>query len=339
MDIKKQWQIMIIACILLSLAITIYPLGKEMMIPGTPVETLQITPEVKTSDVTLIDKVYTFTITSPSKVLEEIPFQATYKYYIYFQVVTPHECEITVTIFDPEGSQFDVYHEENFTQEDGLANFPFGAALTGPHDIQFDVNLSFNLNMYIKIEETIQCLYDVFSWQESQKVRQYGVIKFEDSPPLIRNLVLESDVAYTLYLSRVTPLSDLLPDYIVHYEYTLLDDDQDTIFIINWKDTPLAPINDVTAYSFGTAHGGPYQTNLTVEYDYNPVNIAYAIIYDYKISGDIDENDTLPDGSQDSLLSFKIPVEMATGTFIVIGALLLVATGMTIIKRRKFNSY
>jgi len=308
------------------------------MIQGAPNETKQITPEFKTSDITLIDKVYTFTITSHSRMLEDVPFQATYKYYIYFQVVTPNECEITVTIFDPEGSQYDVFHEDNFTQEDGLVHFPFGAALTGPHDIQFDVDLTFNLNMYIKIEETIQCLYDVFNWQESQTVRQYGVVKFENSPPFIRNLVLESDVAYTLYLSRVTPLSDLLSDYTIHYDYTLLDDDQDILFIINWKDPPLAPIHEVSTHSFGTAHGGLYQTNLTVDYDYNPVNIAYAIIFDHKISSEIDENDTLPDGCQNSLLSFKIPVELFTGTMIGIVVILIAVIGIAITKRREFNS-
>ena len=206
---------MMITCILLSSFFIIFPLRKELMTSDFSNEEHEFAPEIKTSDETLIDKVYTFTTGLPSKMLFNLPFRATYKYYIYFQVVTPHECEITVTLFDPEGSQYDVYYENNLTQEEGLKHFPFGAALTGSYNVSFELGIEYNLNMYIKIVETIQCLYDVFHWQEVQNIKQYGVAKFEDSPPLIRNLVLESDVAYTLYLSRVTPLSDLFPNYSI----------------------------------------------------------------------------------------------------------------------------
>jgi hypothetical protein len=114
--------------------------------------------------------------------------------------------------------------------------------------------------------------------------------------------------------------------------------DQAILFEINWRNSPLQPIGSVSKYSFGTAHGGPYMTNLTVQYNYNPVNIAFAIIRDHKISGEIDENDTIIEETEESTLKFSIPVELATGTMIAIGAIMFIVLGVVISKRRESNS-
>ncbi|MFX1273625.1 MAG: hypothetical protein ACFFAT_01165 [Promethearchaeota archaeon] len=307
----------------------ITPEGKTTEIPQIQ--------EPKTSDVILIDKVYNFTTWRPWKMLEDISFTAEYNHYVYFQIVTPYVCAITVTIFDPEGSVYDVYYRGEFSQESGMLSFPFGAAITGPHDILFELELEYNLNIYIKIEQAAKCLYDVLSQREIQNLKQYGVAKFENYPPLLKNVIIESDVAYTLYFTRVTPITVKLPNN-VRYNYSLKDTDQDILFEINWQDDPLAPIGSVTEYSFGTAHGGPYVTNLTIDYVFNPVNIAFAIVYDHKISGEIDGNATDPGGTEGSNLNFSIPVELATGTIIGIGALTFIALGVVISKRRELNS-
>ncbi len=295
-------------------------------------------PLPRTSDITLIDKVYSFSPGQGWKLLEGLPFKAHYTYYVYFKIVTPHECNLTITLIDPEGSIYDAYYDDYFSQGDGMRYFPFGAALGGSHDILFELDLDYTLNMHVKVEESVKCLHDVFSWQDAQNIKQYGVAKFEQSLPLIKNVVLEADAAYTLYFARVSPITGAISHIIVCYEYSMMDVDQALLFDVNWRHDPLKPIGEVSLYSFGTARGGPYMSNLTIHYDENPVNIAFAIIFDHDISGGIDENNTTEDGREASTLKFTIPLELSTLTLIAIGAATFIAIGVVATRRRGSNS-
>ncbi|MFX1275897.1 MAG: hypothetical protein ACFFBP_06770 [Promethearchaeota archaeon] len=287
-------------------------------------------PLIQNSNELLINKVYNFTIGNSLKRFENIPFKEEFNYTIQFKILTPHSCNITITIIDPENSIYDVFYKVNFNHENGSSFLHYGAAATGPHTIIFDLDIDYNLNMYIKIEETVKCFYNVFLSQEIDNIKQYGIAKFEDSTSLIKNLVLETDISYKLYFALVSPISNKLINQEIDYDFYLTDLAQDILYDINWKHLLLTNIGEVSNFSFGVANGGVYMTNLTLQYDLNPVNIAFAIIYDFNIIEESDEDDSILEGSR---LRFSIPAELVIGTMIGFGCLIFIAIGIILNKR------
>ncbi|MBN1801096.1 MAG: hypothetical protein JW891_06275 [Candidatus Lokiarchaeota archaeon] len=288
--------------------------------------------ELRTSEEILIDKVYEFTTDNPVKKFEDLEMIAEYRYFLYFKMVTPHQCNLIISIIDPNGTTYDAFNDSNFNQEEGLRSVPFGVAITGGHDLYFEVNASYNVNVYIRIEREIKCLYDVFSSQASGNVILYGVHKFENALIDTQNVTLQSDTEYAIYLARVSPISTAIVENQVKFNYSLTDIERQTVFELNWKNLALAPIGEVTKYSFGTANGGQYKCNLNVKCEYNPVNIAFAIVYDHEISNELEENQTeiIPsDGASQNVLVSLSPLQVVifVGAFgvIVFGAIVGVA--------------
>ncbi|MFX1237346.1 MAG: hypothetical protein ACFFAS_14865 [Promethearchaeota archaeon] len=290
----------------------------------------------RTSNV-VIDKVYEFTTSNPLKSFSNIEFTSQYLYYFYFRMVTPHECELQIRITDPEESTFNVFYDDSFSQEEGLHQFPFGVAINGPHDIHFEVATTYNINIYIKIERTVKCLHDIIPSQDLSNIRMYGVRKFETFSSELKEIELDSDTDYEIYITRVSPISIAIVDNQVNFNYSIEDKERNVKFVFNWKNLPLMPIGEVTRFSFGTSNGGPYEMNLSVYYEFNPVNIAYAILYDHDISEEIDGNQTDSIINERDFSNFlvNIPIEHAALFIGGIGIMALVAFGLVTKNRRK----
>ena len=279
----------------------------------------------------LIDKVYTFSIDTPYINLTNLSFQAKFNYYIYIQIVSPHECTVRIKLKDPDGDEYDLFCKY-MSQSDGISEVPFGTTLTGEHDISIYLETSHNLNIHVRIERGVNCLHDVLSPNQLGNLIQYDVIKFQDSSIQLDYALLETDAVYKFYFSRVSAIS-IEYDNNVSYSYSILDD-QGMSFSINWKNDQLEGISGVSMYEFGTASAGIYTTNLSINCNVNQVNIAYAIIFDHVIGGAI-ENTTPPgDGNIFNELA-SLPEEWVIGTAIFIGCTMAILSVMLVNNRKK----
>jgi hypothetical protein len=285
----------------------------------------------KTSGEILIDKVYTFSVDAPYINLTNLLFQAKCNYYIYIQIVSPHECTVRINLKDPEGDKYDLFCKY-MSQSDGISEVPFGTTLTGEHDISINLVTSYNLNIHVRIERGVNCLYDVLSPTQLGNLIQYDVIKFQDSSIQIDHALLETDAVYKFYFSRVSAIS-IEYDNNVSYSYSLLDD-QGTSFSINWKNDQLEGISGVSMYEFGTASAGIYTTNLSINCNVNQVNIAYAIVFDQLIGGAIENTTTPGDGNSFSDIA-SLPEEWVIGTAILIGCTMAILTVLLVNNRKK----
>ena len=71
--------------------------------------------DIKSSHLELPDKVYTFLAPNDNLTFMGLYFEKEYMYYIYIELVTPHNCsKMRITIWDPDGKQFNVFESEMF---------------------------------------------------------------------------------------------------------------------------------------------------------------------------------------------------------------------------------
>jgi len=264
----------------------------------------------------------------------ELYFEKFYYYDIHVAVVTPNECAINITLWDPEDDQYDLSYEGNMTQED-YRMIPFGAALTGNYSIKFEVILSENLNVHIKIERTEKCLSDFISSFED--AIYYNVSKFFTGDSLVLKTSFKTDRYYKLYFQRVSPISIKLSNHVVMDHFIL--DSQEILFRI-YKNVSLGYTN----YYFGTAIEGIYTVNITIYCIVPSVNIAFAIIEKESI-GDVMEplppepapdDNNITDHTQAGV-RYYIPEEWTIGVIIFAGLGVGIPV-MLIVYRRKKNS-
>ena len=92
---------------------------------------------VKVSSPDLPNKVYLFQAPQDTLMLGDILLEQYYIYYLYIEIVTPYNCSARITLWDPEGKQFNIFESSLFIEPEG-ANYyeiPFGTALAGNYDI------------------------------------------------------------------------------------------------------------------------------------------------------------------------------------------------------------
>ena len=287
---------------------------------------------LKSSGDVLIDKVYSISIDNPCLNFTNLSFQAEFNYYLFLQIVSPHECTVRVILNDPEEDSFDLFCKF-MKQSDGISEIPFGTSLAGKHAISILLDTSYNLNIYVRIEKGSKCLHDVLSSKQLTNVIQYDVIKFQDSSIQIDYAYLETDSVYKIFFGRVSPIS-IEYDNNVTYAYSLFDA-EGIEYCINWKNESLEGIGLVTVHDFGTASAGIYITNLTINCNVEFVNVAYAIVYDHVIGDGTVENNTNPEDDNTRNEIILIPEEWMIGTTIFIGATLAILIVMLVNNRKK----
>jgi hypothetical protein len=283
----------------------------------------------------LTDKVYNFTVDDPMVIFNDvILFDKPYYYDIKVAVVTPHTCDLNITLFDPEDDPYEITYETNMIQDD-YRIIPFGTALTGNYTIIFKAILTENLNIHIKIEQWVKCLYDAIPSEEQQKIIYYNVRKFRNETTIVFNSTLKSDWYYKFYFQRVSPISINLSNYVV-----MAHDIVSSINIpyIIYDTVPLG-IN-ITSYRFGTAVEGLYTMNITIYCDVPCVNIAFAVVERYRIADEIDPNDDDPPppipGNNTSGIDVIIPTAWTIGMILFVGTAVAIPVLM-IINRKKKN--
>ncbi|MFX1338893.1 MAG: hypothetical protein ACFFDK_09815, partial [Promethearchaeota archaeon] len=258
----------------------------------------QIDP--KKSDLELPDKVYTFLAPSDNWTFEKLYLEKEYMYYIYIELVTPHNISVMrITIWDPDGKQFNVFESNMFFNPKYGRYFeiPFGTEMTGQYRIEFYSESEVNFNLYIFMEQGPICLYDKIDSKDQDKIILHEVTTFDNNKYKEHDIDLKTDVSYKLVIGRVSAIS-IKESNIVRLDYTI--EDPDGIEFIIYTNGLLADINGVNSSSFGTATGGNYEIKLRIYCDVAYVNIAYAIIEDYQISNVIEVNETESQSSDKS---------------------------------------
>jgi hypothetical protein len=297
----------------------------------------QLQPNTNATSDVLVDKVYNLTVGRPFVYFNEnLYFERLYNYYITLCVVTPHNCDMNITLWDPEGDEYRLSYETNMSQND-YREIPYGVALSGNYSMLFFVDLTENLNIHINIEQGIRCLYDKIQSEERPYIKFLEVLKFYDGTHFSHELVLKTDMNYRFYFGRVNPISQELSEF-TGLTHNITDETQGILFGIYQNDTVASP-KEVTSYQFGTAIEGEYRLNLTVYCDVSVVNIAYAVVEKQRIADGTDPNDDDPVEPPDDphngttgLVPF-IPIEWTIGFIVLAGSAVIIP--IIIIQYRK----
>lgn len=294
--------------------------------------------QLSTIDPELPDKVYAFVAPSDTLTFEDLPLQKYYKYYIWVEIVTPHNCSLTITLWDPDGMQFDIFENDLFYDPDfgRYYEIPFGTALGGNCTIEFSVVTFENLNMYIRIEQGPKCLFDIIPWEEIGDMVLYKVTRFSNGMTISHNVTFKTDYMYKFYIGRLSAIS-FKENNEHRLDYTIYDPD-DLEYEIYYNES-LSPINEVDKFMFGTAIEGFYMITLSIYSEVEYSNIAYAIIEHHKISHVVDPNQTDQEPPNNTTLqtnTFSIPKEWTAGILIV-GGIIIVGVIVIIVRNRERN--
>ncbi len=291
----------------------------------------------------LVDKVFNFTTDRDYVTFSNnIYFIKPYIYYISFQIVTPHECDMNISLWDPEGDIYDIYDSRPNTTlltQFEYQEIPFGVALTGNYTIKFQAHLTENLNIHIKIiNSDLQCLQDVIEPSAFNNKIFYQANKFKNggNNPL-HNVTLKTDTLYRFYFGRYSPIADLAQSETrIYFNITSSIDIQYKIYI----NKTLLGVCQIEFFDFGTAVDGVYIINMTIYCMVSCVNIAYAIVEESKIADGTDPND--PDPPPDdpvnntkSGIEVSIPVEFTVGTLAFIGCIVSIPIIIVVYQKRK----
>lgn len=286
----------------------------------------------------LVDKVYNFTIDRPYLSFEKnLYFAHFYTYFITVCIVTPHTCNLNITLWDPDGDEYQISYEEFMVQDD-YREVPFGVAISGNYSMLFSAELTQNLNIHLNIERGGLCLYDKILTEELSYIIYYNVLKFYNDTHVSHPLTLKTDMDYRFYFGRVSAISKNLSGRteLVH---TITDDSQSIPFIIYANDSVASP-KEVTSYHFGTAGAGQYTVNLTIYCDVPAVNIAYAIVEKHRIADGTDPNDDDPPPPPDDPINGTgieafIPREWTIGMIAFVGSAVAVPIIIVVYRKRK----
>ena len=255
------------------------------------------TPKTSSEKI-LIDKVYTFLAPYDSLICDEV-LEAQYNYWVLMEIVTPHNCQINVTIIDPEQEVYDVFGTLfNVSQDNKWLTFPFGTAIAGNYTFIFSVKAELNLNILLKVSyddsEDGKCLYDVLTPHDKANLNYYNVTKFHDQQEEEYKVILRTDYCHKFYIGRVTTVAENLPPYMWGFEADYDIDDPWGIPFIIYENKSLPGVGTVAIFCFGTAVEGVYTVNITIHSKVEVVNIAYAVVEDHKISTENPCNCTNP---------------------------------------------
>ena len=314
------------------LVVLLFLLGSNMLnISNSAQKEETNTP--KTSDVELIDKVYAFTTSNNSLFFDKsLYFEEFTYYYISVMVVTPHQCTMNITLWDPEDDQYELFYRENMNQGEN-SEIPFGTALGGNYSMLFAVELEYNLNIRIKIEEGEGCLRHNIDPEAFRDRVLYNVKKFYDGELIQEYIYLKTDYYYKFYFGRVSAIS-AIKSYDVEADYTITCPEDIEYIIYDNKSLP--EVTEIISFKFGTAIQGLYSVYLTIYCDVPNVNIAYAVIEGSKISDIINGTEPEPtNGTDTPSFIVSIPKEWTIGFISIIGVLVVVVIGVVIYHRKR----
>jgi len=290
------------------------------------------------SEQNLIDKVFTFLAPNDTLRFEDLYLLEKVNYYVLLEIVTPHDCEINVTIIDPVLDEYEVFNTEvNISQDDDWFDIPFGTAIAGNYTFIVSVACALTLNLHIKIsfDPEVKCLYDVISPKFLERMKLYQVNKFTDGMVVEHNTVLRTDVSYKFYLGRVSAIGGLTVDNEVRVDYDMTDPDGLEFTI--YQNKTVGSVGTVMHFDFGTAMEGIYTVKIRILCQVDVVNIAYAIAEDYQISTINNGTDPEPEPPTNETVRgyFYMPMEWTLVFGLSAGGILAILVVFGAVRRKK----
>ena len=282
----------------------------------------------------LPNKVFLFQSPQDSLMLGDIVLEQYYVYYLYVEIVTPYNCSLKITLWDPQGKQFDIFESSLYVEPEG-ANYyeiPFGTALAGNYDIVFYTITPENVNLYIRMEKGPKCMYDKIPMEEVKDIRLYDVTRFSNEGFIDHTILFNTDYMYKFYVGRLSPIS-MMENNEVRLDFIIRD--PDGIIYNIFLNTTLAAIDDIDRFKFGTAIEGLYSFTIKMYCNVAYVNIGYSIVALYQISSETGANQTDPTNSS-TLLNryFTMPTEWTIGILGFAGSVSAII-GVVIYKQKK----
>lgn len=226
-----------------------------------------------------IDKVYTFEIGAAPLNFTDTPLQAEYTYFTWIRLVTPHSCNVTVRIYDPDENLYVVYEGvlQQVPYDLSYQEIPFGTAMEGNHTFSFEVENLFNVNIHIKIEKEYRCLEDKISEWDPINFELYEVTRFNaEQAYIIHQFSFQSDYSYKFYIGRVSAEGNLSTvDFV---DLTVFD--PNSLPFAVFLNNSLAGVSEVNSFLFGTSQAGTYSMRIEMYVDvgHENINVAYAMV-------------------------------------------------------------
>ena len=300
------------------------------------------------SEENLVDKVFTFLAPNDTLRFDDFYLFEKINYYTLLEIVTPHDCEINMTIIDPVLDVYEVFKTEvNISQDDDWFEIPFGTAIDGNYSFIFSVECELNLNLHVKISFDLadKCLYDMIAPTFLETMKLYQVNKFANGTMVEHNIDLKTDVSYRFFLGRVSAIGGLSISNEVSVEYDVTD--PEGIEFTIYQNKTVGSIGTMKHFDFGTAVEGIYSVKIRIYCQVDVVNIAYAIAEDYSIStinnGTVPDpdpnlnNGTDPDPSANETMSgyFYVPIEWTLTFGLSAGGLVAILVVFGAVRRKK----
>ena len=142
MAIRTLQKTMIVTCVLIS-GITVGILlsnsyFQDDTIPMPNIHPLK-TPRTSSEEI-LVDKVFTFLAPNDVKQFDNLDLLEDLNYFVLLEIVTPHNCQINVSVIDPDLDVYQIFRTEvNVSQGDQWFEVPFGTAIAGNYTFTFSV--------------------------------------------------------------------------------------------------------------------------------------------------------------------------------------------------------
>ena len=293
------------------------------------------------SEQILVDKVFTFLAPSDFQQFDDLYLYKEINYYVLVEIVTPHNCEINVTVLDPDSDVYQIFKTiVNVSQGDEWFEIPFGTALSGNYTFIFSAIAELNLNIYVKISFDMEdkCLYDIVSPKFIANMKLYQVNKFYHGTEVEHNVMLKTDVSYKFHIGRVSAIGGEPISKEVGTDYDLIDPNgvKFTIFV----NRTMNNVGEVLNFNFGTAVAGIYTVKIKISCKVDVVNIAYAIAEDHSISSVINGTEPDPDPTNGTIQGyFYVPIGWTLGFVLTAGLVVgaLVVMGSVRKKRSSVN--
>ncbi|MFX1314416.1 MAG: hypothetical protein ACFE9T_01000 [Promethearchaeota archaeon] len=327
---------------------------------------------LKLSRQELIDKVYNFTPNEENydDIAFIISFEAEYFYYISFGIVTPHSCDVNISLKDPDGDPYYLFDSRDSDypnlkmQQYYYLNIPFGVAISGDYQLDFIVYLNCSLNIHINVRRAyFKCLEDILPSCEWDHRILYYVDKCEDKTFKVHYRELKTDTYYRFYFARVSPIENASNYVSIDYKLTSSNNINYTIY--KGENLPTMSISqdylypdcltdefelsegipnlyDVIKFDFGITVEGVYKFDMTIHCEVETVNIAFAIVELNDISDIIDpitgENKTEPENTPETNSTgaiFSVPPEYTVGFLAFMGTFAGILVGIVLYHRKR----
>jgi len=294
----------------------------------------------ETSDLQLPDKVYTFEAPNDFIEFNTLYLNKGFIYFIYLEVVTPHNCSMKITIWDPDNKQYEIFESEMFFEPDFGRWFeiPFGTTMAGGHVVRIESTSIVNFNMLVYIYEGPKVLYDKVPQADIDNLVFDRVNRFYTTMQIEHPIYLETDTRYHFYIGRVNSIS-ILENPNVVVDYTI--EDPNSVPFEIYANRLIEDVDGINFFSFGTAMSGTYTIKLKIYCAVPFVNIAYTVSSEFPISEGEDVNGTGAPGDSSTGVgqenSSIMPDVGVWATFGVLGGLSIIVIAIVVKRYTKNN--